>query len=84
MEFKSVARNVYKLLDLSGIVRIDFFLIDGKIYVNEINTTPGALSIYLFDDFIDVFNKSLNYTLREKCVKYNLNYSILKNDNINK
>ena len=83
-DFKKIARKVYDILDLSGIVRIDFFVIDNEIYVNEINTTPGALAMYLFDDFIEVFNKSLNYKLREEYVKYNLNYSILKNSNINK
>lgn len=83
-EFKTIARRVYELLSLNGIVRIDFFVIDDEIYVNEINTTPGALSIYLFDDFMEVFNKSLNYVLKENYVKYKLNYSILKNSNINK
>lgn len=83
-EFKTIGRRVYEILSLNGIVRIDFFLIDDEIYVNEINTTPGALSIYLFDDFMEVFNKSLNYVLKENYVKYKLNYSILKNSNINK
>lgn len=83
-KFKTIARRVYEILSLNGIVRIDFFLIDDEIYVNEINTTPGALSIYLFDDFMEVFNKSLNYVLKENYVKYKLNYSILKNSNINK
>ena len=83
-EFKDIARKVYIMLDLNGIVRIDFFVIDNRIYVNEINTTPGALSMYLFDDFIDVFNRSLNYALRDNYVKYVINYSILKNSKINK
>mgnify|MGYP003318676605 CR=1 FL=1 len=83
-EFKEVARKIYNMLDLNGIVRIDFFVIDNRIYVNEINTIPGALSMYLFDDFIDVFNRSLNYALRDNYVKYMINYSILKNSKINK
>lgn len=82
--FKEISRKVYNLLDLNGIVRIDFFLLDNEIYVNEVNTTPGALSMYLFDDFIEVFNKSLNRELRIKNVKYKVNYGILKNTNINK
>ena len=84
LDIKRIGRKVYNLLDLNGFVRIDFFLIDNDIYVNEVNTTPGALSMYLFDDFIQVFNKSLNHILSENCVKYELNYSILKNSNINK
>ncbi|MDE7161894.1 MAG: ATP-grasp domain-containing protein, partial [Anaeroplasmataceae bacterium] len=46
-EFCKIARKVYSLLNANGIIRIDFFLIDGIIYVNEVNTTPGALSMYL-------------------------------------
>ena len=82
--FKEIGRKVYELLDLNGIIRIDFFLINNEIYVNEVNTTPGALSMYLFDDFMEVFNKSLNNVLREKNVNYKVNYGILKNSNINK
>ena len=40
--------------------------------------------MYLFDDFMEVFNKSLNNVLREKNVNYKVNYGILKNSNINK
>ena len=39
--------------------------------------------MYLFDDFMEVFNKSLNNVLREKNVNYKVNYGILKNSNIN-
>ena len=69
-EFKTIARRVYNLLDLNGIVRIDFFVIDNHIFVNEINTTPGALSIGLFNDFISIFNKSLKILLTEEKIEY--------------
>ena len=45
------AKDVFKVLNLSGVCRIDF-LIDGKtnkVYVNEPNTIPGSLSFYLWD-----------------------------------
>lgn len=49
-EVKELAKKTFKVLDLSGVARIDF-LIDNKtnkVYVNEPNTIPGSLSFYLF------------------------------------
>lgn len=46
------AKEVFKVLNLSGVCRIDF-LIDSKtnkIYVNEPNTIPGSLSFYLWTE----------------------------------
>ncbi len=48
---QSLAVKTFKLLGCSGVARIDF-LIDkdtDTIYVNEINTIPGALSYYLWE-----------------------------------
>lgn len=83
LDFCNIARNVYNLISASGIIRIDFFLIDDVIYVNEINTTPGALAMYLFDDFNKVFKESLDIILTKKNKKYKINNLLLKND-INK
>lgn len=79
-KFCKVGRKVYDLIGAKGIIRIDFFLINNEIIVNEVNTTPGALAMYLFDDFIKVFNKSiaLCFTRNEKSF-YTSNF-LLKND----
>ncbi len=45
---KDICAKVYSALDFSGIIRIDFMLADGVIYLNEINSVPGSLSYYLF------------------------------------
>jgi D-alanine-D-alanine ligase len=82
-EFKVVARRVYELLKCSGIIRIDFFLIDGIIYVNEVNTTPGALAMYLYDDFISVIRRLINKRLLEKYIIYEKG-DFLLSSNINK
>lgn len=82
-EFCKIARKVYRLVQASGIIRIDFFLIEDQIYVNEINTTPGALSMYLFSDFIKVFQDSLKICLSKKQKSYPKGHFLLKN-NINK
>ena len=65
-EFCLIARNVYNLINARGIIRIDFFIVDGVIYVNEVNTTPGALAMYLFPEFNKTFNSSLNCVITEE------------------
>lgn len=44
-----ISKKIYKLFQLSGVVRIDYMLINGEIFVNEINSTPGSFAYYLFD-----------------------------------
>ena len=47
---KELTKQVYKMTDCFGIVRIDFLYYHDEIYVNEINSIPGALSCYLFEE----------------------------------
>lgn len=48
-----ITKKVYSSLELSGVVRIDYMLVDDVILVNEINTIPGSLAYYLFEQNID-------------------------------
>lgn len=51
-EIKETSKKVFKLLNLSGVCRIDY-LLDSKskkFYVNEPNTCPGSLSFYLWKE----------------------------------
>ena len=61
-EIQNLAKEVFKVLGCSGVSRIDF-LIDtktDKVYVNEINTIPGALSYYLWEATGKSFEKELD------------------------
>ena len=61
-EIQNLAQEVFKVLGCSGVSRIDF-LIDqktDKVYVNEINTIPGALSYYLWEATGKSFEKELD------------------------
>lgn len=55
---KEITSSVYKKLNMRGIVRFDFIISGGEIYLSEINTVPGSLSYYLlsggFKDFYPV------------------------------
>lgn len=45
--FKTIYKNYFK----GSLIRCDFFVIEGKVYLNEINPIPGSMANYLFDDF---------------------------------
>ena len=53
-KISELTEKIYKLFDLSGVVRIDYMIIDGEVYVNEVNTIPGSLAYYLFDEAFDI------------------------------
>lgn len=61
-EIQNLAKNVFNILGCNGVARIDF-LIDtktDKVYVNEINTIPGALSYYLWEATGKTFEQELD------------------------
>ncbi len=90
-EIKELSLKVFRLLNLSGVVRIDY-LVDNKnskVYVNEPNIIPGSLSFYLWketgkdyktllDDLITLSIK--NYKNKKKKI-YSFDSNIL--DNVN-
>lgn len=60
---KQTTQAVYQKLNMRGIVRFDFILSGGEVYLSEINTVPGSLSYYLlsagFKDFYRVLSRVL-------------------------
>lgn len=61
-EIQELAVKTFKVLGCSGVSRIDF-LVDNDtndIYVNEINTIPGALSYYLWEATGKTFEKEID------------------------
>jgi len=51
-EIQDLAIKTFKAIDCKGIARIDFLMDSSseKVYVNEINTMPGAISFYLWEE----------------------------------
>lgn len=61
-EVQTLAKDVFNILGCNGVARVDF-LIDNKtdkVYVNEINTIPGALSYYLWEATGKTFEQELD------------------------
>ena len=44
-----IAKQVFRLFDCGGLVRIDFLAKGKQVYCVEINTIPGSLSFYIWD-----------------------------------
>lgn len=63
-KIKKISLEIYERCGFRGVIRIDFLLSDGQIYVNEINSVPGSLAYYLFCDTFSDFS-----LLMEKIVK---------------
>jgi len=61
-EIQALAQKTFTTLGCSGVGRVDF-LMDTKtekVYVNEINTIPGALSYYLWEATGKTFEKEID------------------------
>lgn len=47
---RQMAVDAFRAIDGRGTARIDFLLKDGAVYINEINTLPGSLAFYLWQE----------------------------------
>ncbi len=45
-----LSRRVTEVAGLRGIARIDYLEREGELYVNEVNTIPGSMAVYLWID----------------------------------
>jgi D-alanine-D-alanine ligase len=87
-QIKNLSFDVYKLLDCSGIARIDFLYddIEKKLFVNEVNTLPGTLYHHLWKasniEFDELLKRLIGYAeekYKEKeSVKYHFESILLK------
>ena len=61
-EIQKLSKEVFKILGCSGVARIDFLMDtkENKVYVNEINEIPGALSYYLWEATGKSFEKEID------------------------
>ena len=55
-EIKESFKRLYNTLFEGSIIRCDFFIVNDTVYLNEINSIPGSMANYLFEDFNTLFN----------------------------
>lgn len=65
----STAR-VYSALNMRGIVRFDYIMSGGEIYISEINTVPGSLSQYLLSEGYSGFARLLEKVVAAAAADY--------------
>jgi D-alanine-D-alanine ligase len=67
-------KNIYDPLFKGAIIRCDFFVIEGEVYLNEINPIPGSMANYLFDDFEGMVERLSQNLPKEKSIQINYQY----------
>ena len=65
-------KKIYDPIFMGAIIRCDFFVVDGEVYLNEINPIPGSMANYLFEDFDKVLTEVATNLPKEK--KINIEY----------
>ena len=75
-KIRKTACAAYKVLDCSGLSRVDFFIDkdDGQVYLNEINTLPGFTPISMFPKMCEAagleFSELVKLLVDEAMAKY--------------
>lgn len=79
-EIGKTAKEVYKVLALSGVARIDFIYDNKnkKLYVNEVNTIPNFFSHHLFEDKNIDYREMLGIMIKEAIDKIHREENMLK------
>ena len=67
-------KSIYEPLFYGSIIRCDFFEIDGRVILNEINPIPGSMANYLFEDFENMVIRLSNNLPKEKNIKVDYRY----------
>lgn len=60
MQITEIAKKVFNSLNLDSYARIDFFLENNNLYINEINTIPGFTEISMYPKLM--INEGISYT----------------------
>lgn len=58
-QIEKYAKEIFKILELDNLARIDFFYYQNNIYLNEINTLPGFTDISMFPQLL--IHKGMTY-----------------------
>lgn len=82
-EIQKIAIDTFKCIGASGVVRIDFLMDtenDDRVYVNEINTIPGSLSFYLWEEsgvkYPELCDRLISLAFKRQRERENLSFTI--------
>lgn len=67
-------KKIYNTTFEGALIRCDFFVVDNEVYLNEINSIPGSMANYLFDDFNNIFTRLTNSLPKTRKIQINYDY----------
>ena len=80
-EIQEMSRAIFRMLDCKGVVRIDFMYDKDseKTYITEINTIPGSLAFYLWENagipYRELIDRMISYAEKAHEDKNSANYA---------
>ncbi len=81
-QIRNLAVRSFKAMRCNGVVRIDFMIdgADNTVYVNEVNTIPGSLAFYLWQEsgisYKELLNRLIDLAFKRAREEKNISYSI--------
>ena len=88
-EIQEMSKKIFRMMDCKGVVRIDYMFdrVTEKLYITEINTIPGSLAFYLWENdgvpYRELINRMISCAEKAHADKNRANYAytsdILKN-----
>ena len=73
-ELQATFSRIYTGLFEGALIRCDFFVVDGKVILNEINPIPGSMANYLFKDFQAAITMLLESLPKQNSIKVDYKY----------
>lgn len=64
-KLESISKEAFLALNVQGIIRIDFMLVNDTVYLNEVNNIPGSLAFYLWEPKGVSYTELLNSLIEE-------------------
>ncbi len=73
-ELKQTFKKLYNNTFEGSLIRCDFFVVDEKVILNEINSIPGSMANYLFDDFDRILDELSCSQPKKKLINITYDY----------
>jgi len=73
-KLETAFKTIYDPLFAGSLIRCDFFVLDGRVCLNEINPIPGSMAHYLFEDFEGILERLAAHLPRERRIGIDYRY----------
>jgi len=73
-KLQNTFEKVYRGMFEGALIRCDFFVVNGEVFLNEINPIPGSMANYLFSDFQTSIKNLVESLPHSKRIKVSYEY----------